>query len=88
MIIVTVSAAINLLLLALLFYMIRSNQKERRFYLDFIDRLQNKLMSRDFTEYTLQSRAKTGKNISNPLMSNIQKQVKERTEQMLEDEQL
>lgn len=62
-----------LLLFAFIIYTEHKNRKERAFHLHFIDRLQNKLMARDFTEYALQTRTGTKKNVTNPLMDQMAK---------------
>lgn len=52
-------AAVNVLLLSIMAYDNYQARKERKFHLDFIDRLQNKLMSRDYGDYSNQSRVST-----------------------------
>lgn len=71
---------INLLLIAGWLYTDYLHRKERRCYLDFIDRLQNKLMARDFTEYTNQTRQTGDKKVTNPLMNNIRNNLRERSQ--------
>lgn len=67
-----------LLLLSFIFYMDHVNRKERAFHLNFIDRLQNKLMARDLTEYSMQAKERVGRTVSNPLMTTIEKNNKAR----------
>lgn len=67
-----------LLLLGHMVYMERQNRKERAFHLHLIDRLQNKLMAKDLTEYTLVTKDRTGRTVTNPLMSTIDKNNKAR----------
>lgn len=70
--------ALIVMLLFIIVYMEYLSRKERAQYLNLIDRLQNKIMSRDYSEYASQSRGKTGKNVTNPLMDQMVKNYAER----------
>ena len=61
--------------------------KERKLFLESIDRLQNKLMARDFTEYANQTRQTGQKKVSNPLMDKVNKNMQERNVQPEESEE-
>lgn len=74
-----------LLLFAFIVYSEHKNRKERALHLNFIDKLQNKLMSRDFNEYAAQTRTGTKKNVTNPLMDNIVKNYTERENELRSD---
>lgn len=74
-----------LLLFAFIVYTEHKNRKERAFHLNFIDKLQNKLMSRDFTEYAIQARQGAKKNVTNPLMDQMVKNYEERDKAILGD---
>ena len=80
-------AVVNILLIAVLVWREERNRKERVFHLDMIDRLQNKLMARDLTEYTQQSRPSKPTGVTNPIMDRIRKNQAERIGmQVIEDE--
>lgn len=67
------------LFIFILFTMDKNNRKEREYHLDFIDRLQNKLMSRDYGDYTNQSRIK-GLKVTNPFMERLNQRLKARSD--------
>lgn len=85
-IVIIIQCLLIVVVICMLIYTDHQHRKERQIHLDFIDRLQNKLMSRDFTEYSVQSRQPEPKVVTNPLMARVRQNMRERGDPIDEDD--